>query len=171
MGAPDPNHMIKYCRDVLPDMLTEACGVEADLAHRVGEDVLLRAEAFATLPVRDQGVLVAPLVEEVFDHRPVDMSLALRAKVTVVVRNSLLEQAHHQGSLDSGIIPITEYAAGPLSHFLAARRREPVGYEGPNPFDGLAARYPRAWACLEALTDVLADCGERSGSLPIQISK
>ncbi|MEH1127348.1 hypothetical protein [Micromonospora sp. CPCC 206061] len=153
MTSPNPNHMIEYCGDVLPHMLTTACGVDSDLGRRIGQDILQRAEALAALPPRDQDVLIAPFVEEVFDHKPLDTSLDLKAKVTLVVRNSLLEQAHHNGELTTGIIPATEYATGPLSHFLAARRRNPVNYNGPNPFTGLATRYPRAWACLNALTE------------------
>jgi hypothetical protein len=117
-------------------MLTRACEVDEGLAYRIGADVLQRAEALAALPERDQGVLIAPFREEVFDHRPVDASLDLKAKVTLVVRNSLLEQAHHDGPLDSGIIPATEYATGPLSHLLAARRRHPVDLQGPDLFAG-----------------------------------
>jgi len=41
-----------------------------------------------------------------------------------VVR-SFLEQAHRDGPLHGGIVPATQYAAGPLSHLLAARRRQP----------------------------------------------
>jgi hypothetical protein len=166
MTSPDPDLMIKYCGEVLPDLLTTVCGVDIELAQRIGADVLQRAEALATLSARDQDVLIAPFVEEVFDHKPLDSSLDLKAKVTLVVRNSLLEQAHHAGPLTSGIITITEYAAGPLSHFLAARRRKPVDDQGPNPFTGLATRYPRAWACLEALTGAFADGGRQRLRLP-----
>lgn len=80
MAEPDLAHMIQYCRHVLPGMLTEACGVEQGLAHRIGEDVLARAEAFAALDVVDQDVFIAPFVEEVFDHEPSDASLDLRAE-------------------------------------------------------------------------------------------
>jgi hypothetical protein len=166
MTSPNPNHMIEYCCDVLPHMLTAACGVDSDLAMRIGQDTLQRAEALATMPPRDQDVLIAPFIEEVFDHKPLDTSLDLKAKVTVVVRNSLLEQAHHSGQLTSAIVPATEYATGPLSHFLAARRRNPVDYQGPNPFVGLPARYPRAWACLDALTEAFADGGRQPLRLP-----
>jgi hypothetical protein len=166
MPSPDPNHMIKYCNELLPDLLTSACDVDQDLARRIGVDVLQRAEALATLSTRDQDVLIAPFVEEVFDHKPLDSPLDLKAKVTLVVRNSLLEQAHHDGPLDSGIVAITEYAAAPLSHFLAARHREPVNYGGPNPFIDLPDRYPRSWACLNALTDCFADGGRQPLRLP-----
>ncbi|WP_433205348.1 hypothetical protein ACQP00_37650 [Dactylosporangium sp. CS-047395] len=100
-----------------------------------------------------------------FDHKPLDASLEIKAKVTIVVRNSLLEQSHHDGPLASGIIAVTEQVAGPLSHFLAARRREPVDYRGPNPFAGLSTRYPHAWACLGALTE-FSDGGRHPLRLP-----
>jgi hypothetical protein len=166
MAAPDPSLMIKYCGEVLPGTLTDACDVPADLAERIGEDVLARAEAFALLPQQEQEVLVAPFVEEVFDHEPLDASLGLKAMVTVVVRNSLLEEAHHDGPLDSGLIAVTQYAAGPLSHFLASRRREPVDYQGSNPFHGLSVQYPRAWACLTALTEVFSVGGRQPVRFP-----
>lgn len=166
MSAPDTAHMVKYCDQVLPDVLTSACDVDPELARQIGADVLRRAEALATLPQWQQDVLIAPFVEEVFDHEPVDSSLDLKAKVTLVVRNSLLEQAHHDGPLTSGIVAVTQYATAPLSHLLAARSRQPADYDGPNPFAGLDERYPRAWACLEALTDVFADGGRRALRLP-----
>lgn len=49
MTNPNPNHMIEYCGDVLPHMLTTACGVESDLALRIGQDIRRRAEALATI--------------------------------------------------------------------------------------------------------------------------
>ncbi|GAA0458322.1 hypothetical protein Aca07nite_64640 [Actinoplanes capillaceus] len=161
MTEPDPTRWFTYGEEILPKLLTQACGVEAGLADGIAGDVMQRAEAFATLSDRAQDVLIAPFVEEVFDHRPLGAALDLKAKVTLIVRNSALEQAHHDGPLGSGIVAITEYAAAPLSHFLAARRRKPIDYSGPNPFAGLPERYPRAWACLDALTDAFAEGGRR----------
>jgi hypothetical protein len=137
--------MVKFCGEVLPGMLTDACDVDPDLARRIGEDVLVRADAFAALPQADQEVLVAPFVVEVVDHEPADASLGLRAMVSVVVRNNLLEQAHHSGPLESGIIVITQYAAGPLSHLIAARRGRPTDDQRSDPFHGCprATREPR----------------------------
>ncbi|WP_433205351.1 hypothetical protein ACQP00_37655 [Dactylosporangium sp. CS-047395] len=63
VNDPDSNHMIKYCRDVLPGQLTKVCGVDADLAGRIGEDVIQRAEAFAALSSRERDGLIAPFVE------------------------------------------------------------------------------------------------------------
>jgi len=90
----------------------------------------------------------------------------MKAKVTVVVRNSLPEEAHNNGPLKSGIIAITQYAAAPLSHFLAARRRNPTEHDGHSPFSGLSVGFPRAWAGLSALTDVFAEGGRLALRLP-----
>lgn len=166
MTEPDPNHMVEYCDDILPKILIDVCGVDADLAHNIAADVMNRAEALATMPPRAQDILIAPFVEEVFDHKPLGTSLDLKAKVTLVVRNSILENAHHDGPVDSGIVSITEYATGPLSHFLAARRRNPIDYRGPNPFIDLQQRYPRAWASLDAITDAFTDGGRSPLRLP-----
>jgi hypothetical protein len=46
---------------------------------------------------------------------PRQSSLNLKAKGILVVRNNLLDQAHHDGPLHGGIVPATQYAAGPLS--------------------------------------------------------
>jgi hypothetical protein len=40
MKGPDPNYMIKYCNSVLPDMLTTTCGIDPELAHRIGANIL-----------------------------------------------------------------------------------------------------------------------------------
>ena len=52
--GPDRKYVVTYCHEVLPDLLVARYEVVADLAHRVGEDVLNRAEAFAALHERDQ---------------------------------------------------------------------------------------------------------------------
>src|SRR5581483_4941778 len=75
----------------------------------------------------------------------------LKGAVCVIVRSSLLEEAHSHGPVDAGGIKgITTMAAAPLSHFLAARRRRPVTVKD-NLFAGLADACPRAWACMGAV--------------------
>ncbi|SDT10812.1 hypothetical protein [Actinoplanes derwentensis] len=69
MTDPDPAHMLHYCSTVVPDMLTTVCGVDVDLAHRIGCDILDRAEAFAALTASDQRVLIVPFLEEAAHHR------------------------------------------------------------------------------------------------------
>jgi hypothetical protein len=143
MTDPDPAHMLHYCSTVVPDMLTTVCGVDVDLAHRIGCDILDRAEAFAALTASDQRVLIVPFLEEAAHHQPLDASVDSRAKVTVVVRYSLLEQAHHDGLLTSGaIVSLTRSAVGPLSHLLAARHRNPIDHTGRTSSPGCPTATP-----------------------------
>jgi hypothetical protein len=117
----------------------------------VGEDILARGESFAALDDTARDVLMSPFAEEVVRYKPTDSPLELKCAVAVVVRSSLLEEAHSHGPVNAGgIKSITSGAAAPLSHFLAARRRRPVTVMD-NPFAELADAWPRAWACLGAV--------------------
>ena len=79
----------------------------------------------------------------------------------MVVRSSLLEEAHAHGPVEAGGIQgITTLAAAPLSHFLAARRRNPVTVEH-NLFADLADAWPRAWTCLGAVAEAYGAGGGR----------
>jgi hypothetical protein len=71
--------MTRFCREIVPTMLTEACGVDAAQATAIGEDVLARALSFAVLGDPDRDVLMVPFVEEVFDHEPLESTLEMRA--------------------------------------------------------------------------------------------
>jgi hypothetical protein len=167
MTLPDPGFMVAFCAQTLPGMLTDVCGLDIALARRIGAGVLQRAEELAVRPPREQDVLIAPFVEESFDHEPADAPLDLKAKATLVVRNEpLLDRACRAGAPTYGIAAVLRYAAAPLSHFLGARQREPLPTAGPGPFSGLAALHPRAWACLSALTDVFAAGGRHELRLP-----
>ena len=162
---PDPGHMIRFCREILPGMLVEACGVAATDARRVANDVLLRAEAAARLDPVSREVLAAPFYEESFSHEPDEAPAWLKAITTLVIRNSYLEEVHANGPVTSGgITGITSYGLGPLSHFIAARRRRrPLMDSRDDPFAGLAELYPRAWECLSALRTSLNCGGGRVG--------
>jgi hypothetical protein len=150
---PDPEHMVRFCREILPGMLVEACGVAASDAHLVANDVLLRAQAAARLDPPSCEVLAAPFYEESFSYEPDEASEWMKAITTLVIRNSRLEEVHANGPVTAGgITAMTTYGLGPLSHFIAARRRRPPLADDPNdPFAGLDELYPRAWACLNAL--------------------
>jgi hypothetical protein len=150
---PDPRQMARFCREILPEMLSVACGVAAHNARRAGEDVLCRAEAAAHLDRDSCEILAAPFFEESFSREPGAASPWMKAITTLVIRNSRLEDLHASGLVNAGgITATTTSGLGPLSHLLAARRRRPLP-AGPadDPFAGLAAAYSRAWACLAAL--------------------
>ncbi|MFD9735685.1 hypothetical protein [Umezawaea sp. NPDC059074] len=163
-SGPDADHMTRWCRDLLPSLLVEVCQCADAEAVAIGEDVLARATAFSRLPDKTREVLVAPFLEEVFDHEPYPVSLSLLGATAVVVRNSKLEDAHVEGKVDTGgLRAFTTAAAAPLSHLLGAARRHPIDLVGDDPFEGLDVRYPRAWACLEVLAEVVeSDSGRQA---------
>src|SRR5215472_8640514 len=89
-GEPDPGHFERFCRVIVPGILTDVCHVDEDLAARVGEDILARAESYAALDDTARDVLIAPFAEEVAGYEPVGSPLELKGAVAVVVRSSLL---------------------------------------------------------------------------------
>jgi hypothetical protein len=110
---------------------------------------------------KSRDVLIAPFAEEIARYEPAGSSLMLKGAVAVIVRSSLLEEAHTHGPVEAGGIQgITTLAAAPLSHFLAARRRNPVTVEH-NLFADLADAWPRAWACLGAVAQAHGAGGGR----------
>lgn len=164
--GPDPDQMNRFCGEIVPGMLIQ-CGVDEQEAGRVAADIRLRAEAATHLNQERLEILAAPFFEESFDHQPTDAPQWLKAITTLVVRNSLLEEVHAHGPVNSGgIQAITTFGLGPLSHLIAAaRRREshsPIPEED-DPFAMLHEHYPRAWACLAALRDSLNEGGGRVG--------
>ncbi len=160
-GEPDPRLFERFCRVTVPGILTDVCHVDEELAAQVGEDILARAESYAALDDSSRDVLMSPFAEEVADYEPADASPELKSAVSVVVRSSLLEEAHSHGPVEAGGIKgITTMAAAPLSHFLAARRRHPVPVKH-NQFADLAHAYPRAWACLGAVAHAYGAGGGR----------
>ena len=162
---PEPGHMARFCREILPEMLIEACGVAAPDAGVVADDILSRAEAAARLERAACEILAAPFYEESFSYEPRDASEWMKAITTLVIRNSKLEELHANGPVNAGgITAVTTYGLGPLSHLIAARRRSPIPDDAADdPFVGLADAYPRAWACLDALRTALIDGGGRVG--------
>jgi hypothetical protein len=125
--GPDPRLMARFCRELLPEMLTGACGVAAPDARFVAEDVLCRAEAAARLDSENREILAAPFFEEAFSHEPDRASAWMKAITTLVIRNSRLEDLHASGPVNAGgITAITTSGLGPLSHLIAARRRRPL---------------------------------------------
>jgi hypothetical protein len=142
-GQPDPGHFERFCREIVPGLLTDVCHVDEEVAAQVGKDIRTRAESYAALGDTARDVLMSPFAEEVAGYEPADSPLQLKGAVAVVVRSSLLEEAHSHGPVEAGGIEgITTMAAAPLSHFLAARRRFPVTVKDA---------YPRAWSCLSAV--------------------
>ena len=98
--------------------MTEVCKVPDAAAREVARDVLARARSVAAQTMQYVDVLVAPFVEESYDHEPAQTPLWLKAATTLVVRNSLLEEQHVRGLVeDGGLRAITRLATAPLSHY------------------------------------------------------
>jgi hypothetical protein len=123
-GEPDPQHFERFCHAIVLEMLTDVCHVGTELATQVGDDILARGESYAALDDAARNVLISPFAEEVAGYEPAASPLELKGAVAVIVRSSLLEEAHTHGPVEAGgIRGITTVAAAPLSHFLAARCR------------------------------------------------
>ncbi|MFI1376094.1 recombinase family protein [Streptomyces longwoodensis] len=155
----------EFCRGALPEVLAGAGLSDGDV-HSVTVDVIRRARMLNALPVDYFDVLVTPFIEEVSQHRPLSAPAWLRAAVVVAVRNSRLEEFHALGGPlgDADITAITQAATEPLAQLLE-ETGTPVSN---NALGGLDARYPRAWACLTALSDLMTsdDDTERTYTMP-----
>ncbi|QXJ21348.1 hypothetical protein AGRA3207_002192 [Actinomadura graeca] len=156
--ATAPDSMRQWCTTTLPTLLNTEYGVPDTTAHQAGAAIWAQADAFAAADGRTRRTLCAPFVEEVFDHTPAELSRWEKAAVTVIVRNSPLEDLHYQGQLSTEAIQhITTLAAAAVTDLLGT----------PQPWRPLArlrwrllaARYPRAWACLSCLADHLDSGG------------
>jgi hypothetical protein len=119
-GEPDPGHFERCCVEIVPEMLAR-WEVSEELAPRVGEDILMCAESFGALSQETRDALIAPFVEEVACYEPQSAPLPLRGAVAVVVRSSLLEEAHANGPVTaSGIKGVTSLAAMLVERTLQA---------------------------------------------------
>ncbi|MFE4632761.1 hypothetical protein ACFRJ1_05180 [Streptomyces sp. NPDC056773] len=157
----DAEFVSGFCRTTLPALLARA-GLTDSQAHSVVVDVIRRARMLAALPSDYADVLATPFLEEVSQHRPLSAPVWLRAAVVVAVRNSKMEDFHaHGGPIDAAdIADITEAAAAPLRSLL----EQPGKPVTTNTLAGLDTAYPRAWACLTALSNALEASAGREDS-------
>ena len=150
-GEPDPGHFERFCREIVPGVLTDACHVDEELAARVGKDILARAESYAAFDDTARNVLISPFAEEVAGYQPAGSSLDLKGAVSVVVRSSLLEETHSHGPVEAGGIEgITTMAAAPLSQGALSPQATITGSRAP------ASRTPPAPAMPAGLCPILA---------------
>ncbi len=161
MTDSDPHSLTNYCRELVPTYLHEHCGLDRDEAEQIGRDIFVRAEAFATLDRGAQRTLSAPFLEEVVTYQPEEASLELKAAVTVVMRNSLLETVHAGGTLKAGGIKALTTHGAVILALVLDRGQSSETLDQPNPFADLPTRYPRAWTALAAVADAVASGGGR----------
>lgn len=166
----NPDQMTRYCSELVPSMLTEVCGVGAQDAQLVAEDIWCRAETVARLDGESMEGLAAPFFEESYFHHPDGASPWMKAITTLVIRNSRLEELHASGQVNAGgIEAITTYGLPPLSALITdthQRQLQPPLSGLPVTVDRLTApivKYPRAWSCLRALRELLRNGGGRAG--------
>jgi len=62
-GQPDPGHFERFCREIVPGLLTDVCHVDEELAAQVGQDIRARAESYAALDDTARDVLMSPFAE------------------------------------------------------------------------------------------------------------
>ncbi|MFI8281376.1 hypothetical protein ACIGBH_42365 [Streptomyces sp. NPDC085929] len=148
----DTEFVDSFCRTTLPDLLARA-GLTDSEAHSVVVDVIRRARMLAALPAEYADVLATPFLEEVSQHRPVTAPAWLRAAVVVAVRNSRLEDFYAMGGplRTADIAAVTEAATQPLGTLL----EQPGKPVARNDLADLDTAYPRAWACLSALSNLM----------------
>jgi len=163
MTDTNPLSLTNYCHTLVPAYLREHCGVDQTAADAIGRDIFARAEAFAALDHGMRRTLSAPFLEEVVTYQPEEASLELKAAVTVVVRNSLLETAHSSGALKAGgVKALTTHGAMVLARLLTDERA-PESSDHADLFTDLPTRYPRAWAALAAIADAVGGGGGGGG--------
>jgi hypothetical protein len=158
MSNGNSENLIFFCRKFLPGKLTEVCHVNANKAKNIGEDIIRRAKAFAYLDQRQRDIVIAPFIEEVLDYEPINAPHEIKGAVTVVFRNSQLEDVHGEGLVDGETIKIlTTMIAPAVSNYLNLNS-DPFS-TAKNPFIELQNKYPRAWACCNALSSILPKGG------------
>jgi hypothetical protein len=74
-GQPDARYFERFCREIVPGLLTDVCHVDEELAAQVGKDILARAESYAALDDTARNVLISPFAEEVAGYEPAGSSL------------------------------------------------------------------------------------------------
>jgi hypothetical protein len=160
MGEPGVEEMVKFCRKVVPTLLGEVCSVDDALADAIGADILRRARGFVALDRPAQETLAAPFIEDVIDYEPVEASVHLKSATAVIMRNSLLEQAHARGQVDDGgMTALTTLGARALSQFLRNNGHLTLTSSDEDIFGQLHKTFPRAWAALSALSSAVSRGG------------
>jgi hypothetical protein len=150
-----------FVGEVLPGRLSEA-GVGNDEVAEIVADVEQRSRDYAAGGRASRRALRAPFVDDVAAFEPAEAPLGVRAETAVVVRSSLLENAHARGTVDDpALTEITYLATGPLNAWLAehnntAERDLPVGV-----FAGFAD-HPRAYAALTTVALAAENGGRRA---------
>lgn len=159
----------RYLDHVLPEQLAGA-GIDAVQAFAIAEDVAARAAAYAAGGRVSRHALRVPFLDDVAEFLPEEAPVGCRADVAVVVRNSLLEDAHAAGDLDDqALLHITYLASGAFNVWLNAEANKAED-DPPTEMFAEVAAYPCAYAALRALALAAETGGRRAFSPPTSLT-
>jgi hypothetical protein len=150
-----------YLAETLPSLLTEG-GVDADEASAIVADIEQRGNDYVRGGRASRRALRVPFFDDVAEFEPDEAPIGCKADVAVVVRNSLLEDAHARSLVsDAKLLEITYLATGAFNawssqHLNRDEDAAPVGVFAP------VGEHPRAYAALQALA-LAAENGGRQG--------
>jgi hypothetical protein len=103
-GEPDPGHFERFCNVVAPDLLTDVCHVSTELAARIGEDILARAESYAMLGAQQ-------VIGGFISHAWADRKLADLLRDTLVLGGVPKNRIFYSSSRATGIASGTDVRA------------------------------------------------------------
>jgi hypothetical protein len=154
-----------YLAETLPSLLSES-GVDADEAATIVADVEQRGHDYISGGRASRRALRVPFLDDVAEFAPDEAPIGCRADVAVVVRNSLLEEAHARGLVgDAKLFELTYLATGAFNawssqHLNRDEDAPPVGV-----FAGVT-EHPRAYAALQALALAAESGGRQAFRMP-----
>lgn len=149
-----------YLSEALPGCLAGA-GVGREQMTTIVDDVARRARDYAA-----RRALRVPFIDDVAGFLPREAPAAVKADVAVVVRNSLLENAHARGPVEDGdLTRITVLATGALNEWLYENSNKDE-HAPPCGMFAAAADHSRAYPALRALAAAAERGGRRSFRMP-----
>jgi hypothetical protein len=154
-----------YLSEVLPELLNEA-RVPAGEGAAIVADVDRRGRDYLAGGRASRRALRVPFVDDVAGFDPPDAPVGCLADVAVVVRSSLLEDAHADGPVgDASLREITLLAVGAFNAWASEHLNQEENAPPSGVFRGFGER-PRAYAALRALALAAENGGRRSFQLP-----
>ena len=155
----------RYLSEVMPELLDEA-GVSPAGAAAIVADVERRSQDYLAGGRASRRALRVPFTDDVAGFDPQEAPVGCLADVAVVVRNSLLEDAHATGPVcDPSLREITLLAVGALNTWAMENLNRDEEAPPAGVFRVFGER-PRAYAALQALALAAEGGGRRSFRMP-----
>lgn len=154
-----------YLAETLPSLLAEA-GVSDDEAAAIVADVEQRGRDYISGGGASRRALRVPFLDDVAEFMPEEAPIGCRADVAVVVRNSLLEDAHARSLVsDAKLVEITYLATGAFNAWSSQRLNRDEDAPPVGVFAAIA-EHPRAYAALQALALAAEGGGRKAYRMP-----